>query len=498
MDSLVGQTLDMRYAIESVIGRGGMGVVYRARHVLLGEPVAVKILAPERAREPQAAQRFAREAKSAFRLDHPHIVRVTDFGATATGLLYLVMELSEGRTLGEELSATGPIFWPRVMNVAAQVASAMAHAHARGIVHRDLKIDNIMISDRDGEADFVKVLDFGLAKLIDADARTGHTMLSVPSLTAAGTTFGTPEYMSPEQATGSALDGKSDVYSLGVCLYELVSGRLPFWAEPATAILAMHVAEPVPPLAPAMAIPGAVAEVILGCLEKRPENRPTAADLGETCAELAKTRPTTVRVSPEVASSATMDLTGAAHVAAEAAAVGSPPPPETLEVPPRPRGRIVLWGMAAAAIAAMTVAAIHLAKAPRRGIAPGPEPSAGAPLPDAALAVPAPIDAPPPASDAATVAHTKRPSPHHTLRPRASAALRAHLAAAEAARRRGNRLQQLAEADAALRLAPHNRRAAFLVGDALIASGDRRRGCRYLQRALPDNQARTLARARCD
>src|SRR5688572_21995825 len=180
-----------------------MGAVYRATHTLMDKVLAVKVLRPALASDEAAARRFRREAKSASRLDHDHCIRVTDFGVTDEGLLYLVMELLQGVSLGETIHAKGALPPARTVRIAGQVADALAHAHDLGIVHRDLKPDNIYLVHKGGDPDFVKVLDFGLAKVLEAEPTGGKT-------TQAGVVFGTPEYMSPEQAEGRPLDGRSD------------------------------------------------------------------------------------------------------------------------------------------------------------------------------------------------------------------------------------------------------------------------------------------------
>lgn len=259
-DELLGATLDGRYRIEARIGAGGMGTVYRARHLMLGERVAIKVLRPDAGEADEAARRFVREARSTFRVDHPHCVRVTDLGATG-GLLYLVMEHLDGRTARRELEVDGALAPVRVAHVAAQVCSALAAAHDLGLIHRDLKPDNLMLLRRGADADFVKVLDFGLAKMFDPDGALA-TALSLSPLTREGLVFGTPEYMSPEQLVGNKVDHRADIYSLGVVFYELLTGELPH-----------EDLKPPSSRTRRIQIDVRLDEVVLRALEKMPERR---------------------------------------------------------------------------------------------------------------------------------------------------------------------------------------------------------------------------------
>jgi serine/threonine protein kinase len=239
-DPLLGRTLDDRVRIEARIGRGGMGDVYRARHLFLDQAVAIKVLAEHRASEPDATRRFVREAKSSFLLDHPHCVRVTDLCATSDGLLYLVMEYLDGRTVGEELDVDGAMAAARALHVARQVAEALGHAHHKGLAHRDLKPDNIMLIARDGDPDFAKVLDFGLAKAFD-DNIARAAAVSISPLTRDGLVFGTPDYMSPEQAIGGDAGPAADLYALGAVLYHMLTGAPPFVGASPMEVLTHHV-----------------------------------------------------------------------------------------------------------------------------------------------------------------------------------------------------------------------------------------------------------------
>ncbi len=267
-DPLVGRVVGGRYRIEEKLGQGGMGAVYRAVHVLMDKPVAVKVLKEGLAGEREAAARFHREARSASRLDHEYCIRVTDFGRSDDGLLYLAMELLEGHSLGKE-ARRGPLAPSRVAAIGVAVAEALQHAHESGVIHRDLKPDNIFLVRRGKRREVVKVLDFGLAKLV-TDGAAGS------SITRDGTVFGTPEYMAPEQAEGENLDGRTDIYALGVILYQLLTGEVPFSASNFVALLTKQVSEPPQSLTvrkPDLILPPGFAEIVMRCLEKKRDRR---------------------------------------------------------------------------------------------------------------------------------------------------------------------------------------------------------------------------------
>jgi len=239
-DELIGRDLDGRFTIRELIGAGGMGAVYRAYQHSTDRDVALKLLKPEAAGDEQAIKRFFREARAASRLANPHTITVFDFGQTGDGLLFIAMELLKGRSLGAVLKdMAGPMDPVRAVGVVDQVLDSLEEAHGEGILHRDLKPDNIHLLDSRGKADFVKVLDFGIAKLQGAE---------VTSLTATGMAFGTPTYMSPEQAQAWSVDRRSDLYSVGVILFEMVAGRPPFEADTPLALVMKKVQEKAPPV----------------------------------------------------------------------------------------------------------------------------------------------------------------------------------------------------------------------------------------------------------
>lgn len=267
-DSLLGQTLAGKYRIEDRLSEGGMGTVYRGTHVLMDKTVAVKVLRPSLAADEKIVARFSREARAASRISHPHALSVTDFGEAENGVVFLVMEYLDGKTLKQIIREDGPMALPRAVEILRQVGGALDAAHTEGVVHRDLKSDNIMLLSSSG-TDYTKVLDFGIAKIKEADGAYD------PGLTAPDLVIGTPQYMSPEQCSQSPdIDSRSDIYSLGVILYELLVGHVPFTGESPTAIMLKHLQEPAPSVLDERSdVPRAVGAVIARALAKEPEAR---------------------------------------------------------------------------------------------------------------------------------------------------------------------------------------------------------------------------------
>src|SRR5947207_6061599 len=261
--SLVGQVFSNRYRIEREIARGGMAEVYLARDESLNRQVALKALFPEFAREPSFVERFRREAQAAANLNHPNIVGIYDWGQE-DGTYFIVMEYVEGRSLRDLIRSEGLIDPGRAADITAEIASALAFAHRSGVVHRDVKPGNVLITPQGN----VKVTDFGIAR---AGASDG--------LTQTGSVMGTATYFSPEQAQGLAVDGRSDVYSLGVVLYELVCGGVPFVADSPVSVAYKHVREePVPPSQRNTDVPPALEQIIMSALAKDPDHRYQSAD----------------------------------------------------------------------------------------------------------------------------------------------------------------------------------------------------------------------------
>jgi serine/threonine-protein kinase len=273
-DPLLGQTLDDKYLLESRLGIGGMGTVYRGRHLFLDRPVAIKILNRRFGEGEAARERFRREAKASARLQHDNAVRVTDFGETATGLVYIVMELLEGRTLREIIVKEAPLEIARSVSIMLQTSDAVAAAHDAGIIHRDLKPANILVVQKSDTPLLIKVLDFGIAKL----AVDSFDEDDVKDLTQIGAMIGTPRYMSPEQCDGLKLTPAADVYSLGVILYEMLTGSVPFTGSTPMAIALKHASDmPRSPREIVAAIPEALERVVLHSLEKHHQDRPANA-----------------------------------------------------------------------------------------------------------------------------------------------------------------------------------------------------------------------------
>jgi serine/threonine-protein kinase len=267
-DPLIGRSIDGRYRLDSLIGRGGMGAVYCATRLLIGDEVAIKILHTEQVGDPHAAERFRREARAAARLKHPNAVSIYDFGVSSDGLQFLVMELVEGKSLREVTKMQGPLDSTLVAEIASQICAALDEAHRQHIVHRDIKPDNIIVNVTPSGLR-VKVLDFGIAKLRDD---------TVSHLTQTGSVMGTPHYMSPEQCLGEELDSRADIYSVGVVVYELLCGRVPFNSPISTAVVVQHVNQPPPSLrAINPTIPAEVEAVVFHALEKSRHTRPATA-----------------------------------------------------------------------------------------------------------------------------------------------------------------------------------------------------------------------------
>jgi len=282
-NSPLGIELDSKYFIVETLGRGGAGAVYRARQRSMGRDVAVKVLAPERIADEKAIARFKREARAVSQLSHPNIITVHDFGI-AHGVHYLVMELIEGKSLADMVAPDRTMLLERAVTITAQICDALAEAHDQGVIHRDLKSHNVMVSARHGNADFVKVLDFGLVKIFGAEPS--------PALTTAGRIVGTPSYMSPEQIEGRQVDTRTDLYSAGVILFELLCGQPPFAADEPEATLLQQLSAPLPrlnDLNPAVMLPAAVDRFLARAMAREPERRPdTATDLKRELRELAR------------------------------------------------------------------------------------------------------------------------------------------------------------------------------------------------------------------
>ncbi len=306
-DPLLGRTLAARYRLVRRIGGGGMAVVYLARHVMIERLSAIKILRPDLGMDASKRERFLREARAVNRINHPNIVEITDFGEDG-GLVFLVMEYVDGESLLAALKA-GAFDWERAARIAIQIASALGRAHEQGVIHRDLKPENVLLMPRaDGE--FVKLTDFGIAKIVDA-----------PALTLSPQRFGTPGYIPPETLEGEAASARGDLYSLGVVLYEMLTGTLPFDAKsPIDLLLLPSKQDPIKPSARKEGIPTALEDLVLRMIARKPENRPR--DAFTVCAALEAALAGTAPPS-----------TGADRVKGQLASPGGPPSGGRREAP---------------------------------------------------------------------------------------------------------------------------------------------------------------------
>jgi serine/threonine protein kinase len=271
-DARIGTVLADRYRLNELVGEGGMGKVYSAEHIHMRKRVAVKVLHRELTTVPEVVARFEREAMAAANIDHPNVATATDFGKLTDGAVFLVLEFVQGKNLRDQI-AGGPFEIPRALHIARQIAGALGAAHTQSIVHRDLKPENVMLIEKGGDPDFVKVLDFGIAKVpfdqiakeAPADApKSGHV------ITRAGMVFGTPEYMAPEQALGQNVDGRADLYALGVILFEMITGGRPFTGDDKASILGQQLSKPPPRLADKLGVtvPESVEQVVVRLLAK--------------------------------------------------------------------------------------------------------------------------------------------------------------------------------------------------------------------------------------
>jgi serine/threonine-protein kinase len=330
-ENLTGQLIDGRYQIDYVLGVGSMGIVYGARHAAVGKLVAIKALRAHLASDAEAIQRFNAEATAATSIGNQHIVETFDFGRLPDGTAYMVMEYLEGRSLAELIEGFSPLPLARITKIGLQIAEALNAAHLAGIVHRDLKPDNIFLCERDADPDFVKILDFGIAKFGVSQAR----------LTQAGAVFGTPAYMSPEQALGKATDGRTDVYALGVMLYEMACGRVPFSGENAIAVLSMHANEEPEPLSARKPDVSPELEAIVNkCLKKELEARYTSmAELAADLARLAAGMP----VRAEARSEAGLPPVTSQENVATLPEIASVSSPESAQAPLSTGGGGVPW-----------------------------------------------------------------------------------------------------------------------------------------------------------
>jgi serine/threonine protein kinase len=525
-EGLVGITLDDRYRLDAVLGEGGMGAVFRATHLAMDRKVAVKLLKPHLSNNEASLERFKREARSTMKVESPHAVKVLDYGVTPHRDYYMVLEYLDGRTVSRELDVDGVFSPARTVHIARQALHALAMAHSIGLVHRDIKPENILLMRVGSDPDYTKLLDFGVAKLMEGAAKSTQSQLA---LTQVGTVFGTPEFMSPEQACGHLLDGRSDLYSLGGTMFAMLTGCGLFEAANAIEWLTHHVRTPPPHIAmvrPELSAYPELDEVLQACLAKNRDARPkSATDLDALLARIEPTLSRPLGASPgtskvKVFSSSMffdalpMDSHEPGETLLPSAGVSlsdleTLPPVNARKTPVRSRRGIYLGIGALVALGVISVV-IGVVMSRR---------SKSAAVPDAGVAI-AKVDAaardsaPVAIADAAVVAIAdaaeRRPDAAVAIGPGSSrpttnpTALR-FLADAEAAHRAKDAITQMASAQAAEEsdpkrlLKPSERlRVQFLYAEGLMrTAGNFEKGCKRL-RALRNTMATSAANAaRC-
>jgi serine/threonine protein kinase len=516
-EGLVGITLDGRYRLDALLGEGGMGAVFRATHLAMERKVAIKLLKPHLVNDDTQLQRFAREAKATMKVDSPHAVKVLDFGVTPHRDYYMVLEYLDGRTVQREIEIDGPFTPKRVVHIARHALHALGAAHRSGIVHRDIKPDNLLLMRVGADPDYTKVLDFGVAKLMEGAKPTDEH----PALTQHGMVFGTPEFMSPEQACGHALDGRSDLYSLAATMFTMLTGQGLFEGGSPIEWLTHHARTPPPRLAmlrPELATYRELDDLLERCLAKHRDKRPgTAEELDALFAEVEPTLERRAGSDPPVKRSTgphNFSASAYMHVLpAEMVDAGvTLPPPEDVstanlrphasgpnattmgpggfapssttgvlrEVQPRRRG--VWLAIGAIAVLGGAVAVVVAATRPSGSTST----STSRTRADAQVVAidAAPIDA---VADAPVDAVIPADAPIKLTRPNTKAD--EHLRKAEDAYARHDNLGQLTQSDLALKADPRNARAKFLYGDALIKYNQIDRGCKYLRQLGKKNRA---------
>jgi serine/threonine-protein kinase len=438
VDALIGTRVDGRYDVVALLGEGGMGRIYEVRHAALNRAFAMKVLRPELAQDSELAARFIREAKATASVKHPNVVQITDFGRLPDSVPYFAMELLVGHTLGEVIKAAGPVPPTRGSRIVRKVAGALGAAHAAGVVHRDLKPDNVFLigGSRDlrapddpdrirslavlGDGADVRVVDFGAAKIVGSRRVTRE-----------GVVFGTPHYMAPEQASGQPVDHRADIYSLGVIMYEMFTGRVPFEADTYMGVLTQHMfVRPLPPSQMPQAVEelGALEGIVLRCLEKKPEDRFGSMDDviealddavlqgGDGDLEASWRRPGLDRASGRPAP--------VAPIAIEAPPAGGeantdpswPPSPSPPRSPGAAPWALVLGGVGAIAVAVAAIMAVRWLLPPDRANAPAPSPAvvvaaSAAPVPSRTAASAGWVAAPVPVAPGVVAAGTSTVDP---------------------------------------------------------------------------------------
>lgn len=404
-DPLIGTRLAGKYEIISVLGTGGMGVVYKGRQDIMDRIVAIKMLQSHHLNDSMSVKRFQQEGKATCKLNHPHIITVYDFGiAQQTGQPYIVMDYLQGIALSEVIKQEGQIGVDRAVKIFQQAAEALGHAHKQGVVHRDLKPSNIVLINYDGDKDFVKVVDFGVAQLMEEQGNEG----SQQRLTQMGEVCGSPVYMSPEQAQGHKLDNRSDVYSMGVVMYETLTNRLPLLGKTMVETMRKHIEEAPPPFSqvrPDLYIPERVEQIIMKAMAKSPADRfPSMEHLVQEL-DLAIPKP------------------GRSQVLRTA-------PLETQDAEPETAGEalsglflrmtLVHWVMVLAVtvtLGALTIVGIYTMFSKKPKAAPAPPTAITAPVTDTSASTTPPAAVPTPATDTTATTPTATPVTQPTTEP---------------------------------------------------------------------------------
>jgi eukaryotic-like serine/threonine-protein kinase len=398
-DPYIGRIIDGRYLVETVIGEGGMGVIYQCRHRIIGKKLAIKIIRREVARAPETPKRFLIEARAASAIGSEHIIHVSDFGRLPDGAAYLVMEFLEGASLAQVIQSRTPMPIRRVVSIGIQLAEGLSAAHQAGIVHRDLKPENIFLVRRHDDRDFVKILDFGVAQMSLDGAR---------KLTRAGCIVGTPHYMSPEQAGGERVDPRGDIYSLGIILYELICGRVPFDGENYRSILSQHLLDEPAPfelVAPWLEVPALLEQIVRRCLAKQPSQRfESMAELG---AELRQFESTSLDSERKSSPGSSGPASEASEIETGTRAIARMTRPTVADT--RGRGRLIAGGVALALLGALGGWLIVLASEDAGKVVP--------PAPSSAMAATPPEPAPESAAPHADSTPPKRVSVELVLEP---------------------------------------------------------------------------------
>jgi serine/threonine protein kinase len=485
-EGLVGVVLDGRYRLDALLGEGGMGSVFRAHHVAMDRKVAVKLLKPHLTQDHTALERFAREARSTMKVDSEHAVKVLDFGVTPHDDYYMVLEYLDGRTVQRELEVDGAFAPDRVLHIAKHALRALAAAHRIGLIHRDIKPDNLLLMKLGDDMDYTKVLDFGVAKLMLGAATSSRSALS---LTQAGMVFGTPEFMSPEQACGQPLDPRSDLYSLAATMFAMLTGSAMYQAGNAIAWLTAHARQPAPHLSdehPDLAPYEELDALLQRCFAKNPDHRPRDAEAMireiEALERGAPVVPRPVKAHP---ATARPQLGATSSPSSFIPALVLPPAPTTESgaVPAqRVRGRWLVAGALAIAAMLAVSSAIATNRRDRRDRREQQPATATTPLADAAPV--AMVPTPPIADGVDAAVAVQVPVAHHVAKPpkpEANPDIEQHISAALEAQHAGNHLTQVTQAHAAVLLDPKNVRAVLLLADGLLAEGDLEHGCKYLR-----------------